>query len=136
MRVTLDAGAFAPVREHKTDAGLDIKSPVDFMVKAGESAVIDTGIHIELPPGTVGLLKSKSGLNVRLGILSEGVVDEGYTGSIKAKLYNHGQLPVAFNRGDKITQLVVMPVRYESVEIVEHLEDTERGTNGFGSTGR
>jgi dUTP pyrophosphatase len=136
MKVVLDKGAFMPERAHKTDAGLDLKTPVNFTLPRGNSIVINTGVHVELPPGTVGMLKSKSGLNVRHGITSEGVIDEGYTGSIRAKLYNHGTGTVEFKAGDKITQLVVMPVITPDIEIVDSLEETERGANGFGSTGK
>ena len=83
------------------------------------------------------MLKSKSGLNVKHGILSEGVIDAGYTGSIVAKLYNHGDSLVVFSAGDKITQLVIMPVYIpDELEVVEEFESTERGSNGFGSTGK
>ena len=136
MKFTLDSGAFAPTRAHKTDAGLDLRSPICIEVPANGSAVIDTGIHVELPNGTVGFLKSKSGLNVKHDITSEGVIDVGFTGSIKAKLYNHGTKPYQGLRGDKITQLVVFDCRFPDVEIVDMLKSTERGENGFGSTGR
>lgn len=78
LPVRLDPGAYLPQRAHDTDAGLDLRTPVDAYVRAGGSTVIDTGVHIQLPPGTVGMLKSKSGLNVKDGIVSEGVIDEGY----------------------------------------------------------
>lgn len=136
MKFTLDSGAFEPTRAHKTDAGLDLRSPICIEVPANGSAVIDTGVHVELPNGTVGFLKSKSGLNVKHDITSEGVIDVGFTGSIKAKLYNHGTKPYQVLRGDKITQLVVFDCRFPDVEIVYELETTERGENGFGSTGR
>lgn len=136
MKVVLDKGAYMPERAHKTDAGLDLKTPIPFSLAYGDSIVIDTGVHVELPPGTVGMLKSKSGLNVRHGITCEGVIDEGYTGSIRAKLYNNGFDTVTFKAGDKITQLVILPVITPEIEIVESLEETERGANGFGSTGK
>ena len=66
MKFTLDSGAFAPTRAHKTDAGLDLRSPICIEVPANGSSVIDTGVHVELPNGTVGFLKSKSGLNVNV----------------------------------------------------------------------
>lgn len=134
--VRLDEGAYLPQRVHETDAGLDLRTPVDAYVRAGGSTVIDTGVHIQLPHGTVGMLKSKSGLNVRDGIVSEGVIDEGYTGSITVKLYNHGTEAKQFSRGDKITQLVVLPVLYVNVEHVEEIQGGDRGDGGFGSTGR
>lgn len=136
MKIKLDAWAFMPARAHETDAGADLRSPVDAMVPARGSRVIDTGVHIQLPHGYVGMLKSKSGLNTRYGITSEGVIDEGYTGAIRAKLYNHSDAPYRVLRGDKITQLVIMPCAYVGFERVEELEDSERGGDGFGSTGK
>ena len=136
IKVKLDQNALVPERAHKTDAGLDLRSPISVEVPARCSVVIDTGVHIELPSGTVGFLKSKSGLNVKHDITSDGVIDVGFTGSIKAKLYNHGTKPYQVLRGDKITQLVIFDCRFPDVEIVNELETTERGENGFGSTGR
>lgn len=136
MKVKLDDFAFIPERAHNTDAGLDLKSPICIEIPSRSSAVIDTGVHVDLPIGTVGFLKSKSGLNVNHDITSDGVIDVGYTGSIKVKLYNHGIIPYQVLRGDKITQLVVVECHFPDVEIVEELDVTERGNKGFGSTGR
>ena len=136
MKVKLDRGALAPTRAHKTDAGLDLRSPISVEVPARGSVVIDTGVHIELPNGTVGFLKSKSGLNVKHDITSEGVIDVGFTGSIKVKLYNHGTKPYTVLRGDRITQLVIFDCYFPDIESVNILETSERGENGFGSTGR
>lgn len=136
MKVMLDEGAYMPTRAHSMDAGLDLYSPVDVMIMPRANAVIDTGVHVELPLGSVGFLKSKSGLNVKYGILGEGVIDAGYTGSIRVKLYNHSGEKYYIQRGDKITQLVILPVILPDLEQVEMLEDTDRGANGFGSTGR
>ena len=136
MKIKLDKGAFIPVRAHGTDAGADLRSPIDTVVPAMGSRVIDTGVHIQLPHGYVGMLKSKSGLNVRHGITSEGVIDEGYTGAIKVKLYNHSEKDYVIERGDKITQLVILPCEYVKFDLVDDLEDSERGSDGFGSTGK
>ena len=137
MRIKLDPGAFMPERAHETDAGLDLRTPKEFTIIPRGYAVIDTGVHIQLPPGTYGKLESKSGLNVKYDIVScGGTIDEGYTGSIKVKLYNLGNEVHRFNVGDKIIQLIVQPCLYEPVELTEELEATDRGDNGFGSTGR
>lgn len=137
MKIKIDEGAYMPVRAHDTDAGMDLMTPIPFVVEPHSSVTVDTGVHIELPPNTVGMLKSKSGLNVKHGITSEGVIDVGYTGSIVAKLYNHGDEPVIFVAGNKITQLVIMPIIIpDKLEVVESLEDTERGDKGFGSSGK
>lgn len=94
------------------------------------------GVHMEIPEGYVGMLKSKSGLNVNRGVITEGVIDAGYTGSIKVKLYNLGEDIQYFQRGDKIAQLVILPIVTPALKLVDKFAKTERGDNGFGSTGR
>jgi dUTP pyrophosphatase len=135
MKVMLDPGAKMPERAHELDAGYDLYSMEDVWITAGESAVFDTGVHIEIPAGYVGFLKSKSGLNVMRGLLGEGVIDAGYTGSICVKLYNHGNADVRICKGQKISQLVLLPIITPELELVDELEDTERGNRGFGSSG-
>ena len=138
MRIKLDKGVgIMPTRAFETDAGLDLYSPECVNIPPKWSVVIDTGVHIELPKNTVGLLKSKSGLNVKHGIQSgEGVIDVGYTGSIRVKLYNHSGKWYQVNKGDKISQLVILPILTPDLELVDELDETERGDGGFGSTGR
>ena len=138
MRVLLDGGAYMPTRGHASDAGLDLRCRIGDgkTVPAHGSAVFDTGVHVLLDGGTVGFLKSKSGLNVYHGIMSEGVIDAGYTGPIMVKLYNHSDTDYVVNSGDKITQLVILPCLLPQVELVDELPDTDRGENGFGSTGK
>lgn len=135
MKVMLDPGAQMPTRAHETDAGLDLYSPIDAVVYHGDSVTIDTGVHVEIPAGYVGMIKSKSGLNVKYNITSEGVIDCGYTGSIVVKLYNHGNAAVPIAKKQKISQLVLLPIITPELELVDSLEDTERGNGGFGSTG-
>jgi dUTP pyrophosphatase len=138
MKIKLDSGAFMPTRAHPTDAGLDLYCPMGEgqIVLAKESVTIDTGVHVELPPNTVGMVKSKSGLNINHGLVSEGVIDEGYTGSVKVKLYNHGGYDYEIHAGDKISQMVILPVIIPELELVDELAPTERGNNGFGSSGK
>lgn len=144
MKVMLDEGAYMPTRAHEMDAGLDLYAKETQIVPAKESATFDTGVHIELPKiyiadnyvNTVGFLKSKSGLNVNHGLTGEGVIDMGYTGSIKVKLYNNSGYDYKVNKGDKISQLVILPILTPTLELVNELQQTERGNNGFGSTGR
>lgn len=136
MKIKLEAGAHAPTRAHQTDAGLDLYAKETKIIKARSSAVFDTGVCVELPPNTTGFLKSKSGLNVKHGITSEGVIDVGYTGSIKVKLYNHSDSDYAINAGDKISQLVILPILTPDIEFVRKLAETDRGDKGFGSSGR
>lgn len=141
MKVKLDPGAYMPTRAHDLDAGLDLYSPVNAVVPARwsdskNSVCIDTGVHVEIPAGYVGMVKSKSGLNVKHNLTSEGVIDAGYTGSIVVKLYNHGNNHVIIDKGQKISQLVIMPIITPDLELVDELPPTDRGNGGFGSTGR
>lgn len=136
MRVKLDPGAYAPTRAHDTDAGLDIRATIAQTIPPRGNAIFHTGVHVELPKGTAGVLVSKSGLNVNGDITSTGLVDEQYSGEILVKLYNHGNKCITIEQGQKISQLVVIPVVYESVEVVDEIEVKGRGNNGIGSTGK
>lgn len=136
MKVMLDKGAKLPTRAYENDGGLDLYARDTQIVPAKESATFDTGIHIELPKGTVGFVMSKSGLNIKYGLTCEGVIDAGYNGSIRVKLYNNSGFDYKIEKGDKVGQLVICPILTPELEIVDSLEDTERGGNGFGSTGR
>ncbi len=136
MKIVLDEGAKIPTRAHDGDAGLDLYAREDAIVPAKGSAVFDTGVHVEIPYGAAGFLKSKSGLNVKYGLTSEGVIDYGYTGSICVKLYNNSDKDYMVKAGDRISQLVVLPVMLVDVKLAEKLPESERGNCGFGSTGR
>ena len=136
LRIVLDEGAKMPVRAHAQDAGMDLFARCDGVIPARGGAVFDTGVHVEIPEGYVGFIKSKSGLNVRHNVVAEGVIDAGYTGPIVVKLYNHGDADFAVRAGDKLTQLVILPIALPELELCDSLEETERGAGGFGSTGR
>lgn len=123
---------------HEGDAGMDLRSAEDAVILPGGRETIGTGIHIELPKGTVGYVMPRSGLAAKHGITvlnSPGVVDEGYRGEIKATIHNAGFAPFEIRKGDRIAQLVVAPYAKVFPELVESLSETERGNNGFGSTG-
>lgn len=137
--IILDEGATKPRKAHDSDAGFDLFSREDAVIKARSYKIFDTGVHINILPGYVGFIKSKSGLNVKHSIVSEGVVDAGYTGSIIVKLYNHGTDDYVVMKGDKISQIVFLELPV--IELGQVFEEnfgvyTERGTAGFGSTGR
>ncbi len=153
MKIMLDKRAKMPTRAHAYDAGLDLYAPCACTVPPARtemslengffevdtvvgSVTIDTGVHVEIPEGYVGFIKSKSGLNVKHGLTADGVIDAHYTGSIKVKLYNHLNTPYYFSAGDKIAQLVILPCLLPELELVDSLEETDRGDKGFGSTGR
>ena len=136
MKIKLDPGARIPTRAHDTDAGYDLYAREDMTIPFGGSAVFDTGVHMAIPKGMAGLIVSKSGLNTVFNLTSTGLIDSGYTGSIKVKLYNHGSTPYKVCAGDKISQIVIIPIFTPLLEIVGEFEQTERGNNGFGSSGR
>lgn len=136
IKIKLDEGAFMPERAHATDAGADIRTPYEFIVRKHSSKQIKTGVHIETPHNCVALLKSKSGLNIKHDINTTGVIDEGFTGEIVVNVINHGKFDVHFDRGDKITQLLIMPVLYPGFEQVDEIGGGDRGDSGYGSTGR
>lgn len=109
----------------------------ELTIQLSGGTTFDTGVHIAFDPGTYGKIESKSGLNAKHSVVScGGVIDEGYTGSIVVKLYNFGTSPYTVHKGDKIAQLVIMPYLAPKVELVSALDDTDRGDNGFGSTGK
>ena len=135
MRIKLDTGAYKPTRAHTTDAGLDLYSPVRTIVAPLGSVIIDTGVHVGIPDGFVGKLESKSGLMRKAGITCRGTIDAGYTGTIQAVIFNHSDKAYTFNAGDKITQLVIYPIVTPTPVKVDYVKKTDRGDNGFGSTG-
>lgn len=139
MRIALDNGAFAPTKAHEADGGYDLYAPADATVYNVRGTIINTGVHIEIPKGYVGLIKSRSGMNIKKNVVCEGVIDSGYTGSIAVKLRlqaNNVYDRVVINRGDRIAQLVLLPVFTPDLEEVDEMEETERGDGGFGSSGR
>jgi dUTP pyrophosphatase len=139
MKVMLDPGAKMPTRAHAFDAGLDLyaKNNDTFTVPPyGGSVTIDTGVHVQIPQHFAGLVKSKSGLMVNSKILTDGTVDCDYNGSIHVTLFNYGEFSYTVEPGSKIAQLVITPVCLPPLELVDEMEETCRGNNGFGSTGK
>ena len=137
MKIMLEPTAFMPKRAHDTDAGLDLRSRWHTLIPAHGSAEFDTGVHIELPHGWYGKIESKSGLNVNHGIVSlGGTIDEPYRGSIVVKLYNMSDEDYVVNAGDKVAQLVIMQYLAPELEVVDELSETDRGSLGFGSSGK
>lgn len=134
MKVVLDDGAYMPEKAHNDDAGFDLRTPCPVRVRPHSWETVDTGVHLEIPKGYVGMIKTKSGVNVKRNCLTEGVVDSGYTGSIMVKIYNFGQTEQCFEKGDKITQIVLIPFISPDLVLSDKLDETERGNDGFGST--
>ena len=136
LKVMLDPGAKMPTRAHKNDAGLDLYAMKDQEVPAFGSAEFETGVHVAIPEGYVGDVKSKSGLMMNYDITTDGTVDCDYTGAIRVKLFNHSMTAYPVKAGQKIAQLVIKAIITPEPEQVYSMEETERGTGGFGSTGK
>lgn len=122
-------------RGHSNDAGSDLHSMIDIIVPPADNVIIPTGVKIELPTNTFGLVQSRSGLAFKFSVEASnaGVIDEGYRGEIKVKLYNHGNEPYHVLKNDRVAQLIVLPVIYPEIESIK---TTERGEGGFGHTGK
>ena len=136
IKVKLDSDALLPTRAHDADAGYDLYARETAWIEPNGSYTFDTGVHVAIPQNYVGMVKGKSSLNMNCNTVTEGVVDSGYTGSIRVKLYNHGASGYYISKGQKIAQLVFMPIFTPELEVVDELEATERGDGGFGSTGK
>lgn len=135
----LDKGLPLPQRAHPSDAGADLHSAEDLTLAPGERALVATGIAIALPQGTVGLIHPRSGLAARHGLSvvnTPGTIDADYRGEIKVCLINHDRHePIVITRGMRIAQLIVQRVELVGFEEVEELDETVRGSGGYGSTG-
>lgn len=120
------------------DAGLDLFSVEEKIIKPGGFALIATGISLELPPGTEAQVRPRSGLALKHGITvlnSPGTIDEGYRGEVKVMLINHGKKEFKVEKHMRIAQMVVAPVTRMNVIEVGEISDSVRGEGGFGSTG-
>lgn len=129
-----------PAQAHEHDAGVDLRYFGEYAkhIEPGETKLIPTGLKIQLPIGTEGQIRPRSGLSLKTGLRipnSPGTIDSGYTDEVKVMVENTGETSIAINNGDRIAQLVVTDV-YKPIFIeVEELSDSERGEKGFGSSG-
>ena len=135
----LDPELPAPAYAKPGDAGADLRSRIDFDLEPGERALVPTGVAIALPEGYVGLVHPRSGLATKNGITivnAPGTVDSGYRGELMVTLLNTDKTKsFHVQRGDRIAQLVIQKYEHATFTVVEELEQTERGSSGFGSSG-
>ncbi len=124
-----------PSYGHKGDAGLDLFSSADYVLQAGEVKAILTGIKVAIPRGHVGLIWDKSGISLRGVHKLAGVVDAGYRGEVQVVMINLGNEPYEIKKGMKIAQMLIQPISEVKVVETEDLDETQRGEDGFGSTG-
>ena len=133
----LTQNATVPKQKTKYSAGYDLCTNAKGKIKREDRTIITTGIAVKIPEGYVGIIKSRSGLSVRHGLeVGAGVIDSDYTGELKIIMHNHGDKDYHYKSGERIAQLLIMPVIHKPFKLVKDLEETERGNSGFGSTGK
>jgi dUTP pyrophosphatase len=134
----INKDAILPFQANQGDAGLDLYSVEEKIIKPGEAELISTGIILELPEGTEAQVRPRSGLALRHSVTllnSPGTIDEGYRGEIKVILINHGKEDFKVEKQMRIAQMVIAPVARVNIIQVEELSSSERGEGGFGSSG-
>lgn len=127
-----------PTYSHENDAGADLYSAEDFLLAKNSTATVPTGICLAIPRGYVGYINPRSGLAAKYGVTvlnAPGTIDAGYTGEIKVILANHSDQDYQILKDDRIAQIVFQQIEYAKFDIVDSLDETERGNGGFGSTG-
>jgi len=131
--------AVLPAYAHPSDAGMDVRSVETLVLAPGKRALVHTGLVINLPPMYEAQVRPRSGLALKQGITvlnTPGTIDSGYRGEIGVILINLGEQDFEIKVGDKIAQLVIAPVTQPEVVETEVIDETDRGTGGFGSTGK
>jgi len=137
VKVAVDEGGALPGYGSEEAAGADLRSSVALEILPGERAAVPTALRLQIPPGHVGLVWPRSGLAVRHGIDTlAGVIDSDYRGEVKIVLVNHGREPFRVAPGDRVAQLLLQRVERARYEAAPDLDDSGRGSSGFGSTGR
>jgi dUTP pyrophosphatase len=132
----IDKSLPLPNYAKKSDAALDLRSSIDCMIKPNECKTIPSGIALEIPQGYFGSVRDRSGLASKFAIHTlAGVVDSGYRGEIGIVLINLGKEDFKITKGDRIAQIIIQPILQPEIIEVENLEESDRGTGGFGSTG-
>ena len=129
--------AILPEYAHFSDAGADLYSNEEVDIQPNEVKIISTGLKVEIPNGYEMQIRNRSGMTIKTPIIVQlGTIDSDYRGSIGIMMYNHGDIPYRVQKGDKIAQAVIMPTYHGNFLVVDKLTETERGENGFGSTGQ
>ncbi len=133
----MHADAVVPQFAHATDAGMDLCSTVEITIAPGTRVSVPTGIAMQIPDGYVGLIWDKSGISQKGGLKTlGGVIDAGYRGEIFVGLFNTSNEPYTFGPGQKVAQILIQKIEQPEIELVDDLENSDRGTGAFGSTGK
>jgi len=132
----VNPAAILPTRAHPDDAGLDLYNLEDFQLEPGQGKAVKTGIALAVPGGHVGLVADRSSLGKRGLKTAGGVIDAGYRGEIHIVLWNISSEIFELKRGERLAQLLLIPISTPAVEEVTSLDETARGAKGFGSSGK
>lgn len=133
----LSENAKLPEFAHRTDAGADLFSDEEIVLKPGERALVSTGVALEIPEGHAGLIWDKSGIASKHGLTTmAGVIDSGYRGEVKVLLINLSDKEYKIDIGDKIAQILIQKIEHPEFEEAQELSSADRGEKGFGSTGK
>ena len=136
--ITLEEGAVLPSYQTQGSAGMDLCTNETFELRPMERRLVSTGLRIAVPEGYEAQVRPRSGLALKHGISmvnTPGTIDSDYRGEVRLIVINFGENVVKFNRGDRVGQLVICPVVRAQLQVVDTLEETDRGSGGFGSTG-
>ena len=136
VQVEVASPNHVPIRQTPGAAGYDLKSTEDIIVPAHGSAIVDTGVKMSLPKGHYGRVAGRSSLAFKHNVVAfEGTIDEDYRGPIKVKLFNHSGQDYEVGALTRIAQMIIQPYATPQIDMVHTLDETERGSGGFGSTG-
>lgn len=128
--------AILPTRAHPDDAGMDIYSLEDVILKPGEGRMARSGVAFALPQGTVGMIADRSSMAKKGIKTAGGIIDAGYRGEVQVVFWNISKDEVRIAKGDRMAQMLILPVQTLAIREVAELDDTSRGAGGFGSSGR
>jgi len=129
---------FLPTRKYSNDAGADLRARINgtFAIYPGEICKIPTGVAVEIPAGYVGMIQPRSGASSEGKVAITGTIDHGFTGEMSINLINLSRCAITISPGERLAQLVIVPCFIAEFERVEELEESERGSSGFGSSGK
>ena len=137
MRVKLDDGAVVPTKGTQNSAGYDVCSIESILIPPGTHSKIHTGVYLEIPHGSCGILSHRSGMNSKQGAQVYGVIDSDYRGEVMITMFNSDpNHEIRVSPGDRVAQLRIVEVQTHTFEVVDELTVTKRGEGGHGSTGR
>lgn len=137
IELAVSLGGREPTRSHKNDAGLDLYAREGKWINPGDMVKVPLGASVAVPDGHMGLLVPRSSLAAKRGLWGQtGIIDSGYRGELTALVRNVVAQPTLIQPGDRIYQLVLVPIMIPRIKVVTELDETERGSGGFGSTGQ